>query len=392
MRKIILASLFIIQGICSFSQTKKSEIEIKKIGSADYPSSAANLDVSEKNTSVQSTCSIQNFVLVELFCSEGCSSCPNADAYFNAMDSTNANLNALFLAHHVDYWNVPLYGPCGVSTWVDPLSSSVYTDLQKDYTYVAGASSTGTPEMIIQGEKSTLRDIAPTQANSTAASYFKQTATRGVCIQPISIDTVAHSVTISYSLLNSAHNATENLYVAMYEDGLSAHVTAGENCGSTLRYKHITRQLTGKGIFTAADTTGTVTFSYPAEVKAHNAGVLAYIQDATNMHAVAGTKGFTIPQAFSGLTSVQESKENVSVKVYPNPASTSVSFAFEGGINFNDYVSLDLYNITGSRVKTIAVSSRFFTLDLEKEMPAGIYMYVVYSDKGQYLTGKLVKQ
>ena len=95
--------------------------------------------VSEENPT--SNTRTDQVVLLELFTSQGCSSCPSAD---RLLDKTLANhKNVIGLSYHVDYWNY--------IGWKDPFSSKVYSNYQRAYGSKFKSSSIYTPQLVVNG-------------------------------------------------------------------------------------------------------------------------------------------------------------------------------------------------------------------------------------------------
>ena len=175
-------------------------------------------------------------VLVELFTSEGCSSCPPADQLLMLLDEQQFVDEALVipLSEHVEYWN-------GLG-WRDPFSAPMFTQRQRQYADVLG-SGLYTPQMVVDGQTELIgsqRDIAQ-QAIARAAAVPKATmalALRGGAGR----SAVGVEVTIS-GVARLGARGEADLWIAVTEDGLATHVRRGENANRRLRHAAVVRRL-----------------------------------------------------------------------------------------------------------------------------------------------------
>lgn len=182
-------------------------------------------------------------VLVELFTSEGCSSCPPADAALGRLiaDQPVAGAQVIGLEEHVDYWNQ--------SGWRDPFSSARFTARQSTYdTRVFHIDPIYTPQAIVDGAMETVGSrIRVLEASiASAASALKARITLSLIgVRNISDGLNAPSsvhvvVDIPPALRWSGH---ADLMLAITEDGLSSAVTGGENRNRDLRHSGVVRSL-----------------------------------------------------------------------------------------------------------------------------------------------------
>ncbi|MGA8067694.1 MAG: DUF1223 domain-containing protein [Terriglobales bacterium] len=169
-------------------------------------------------------------VLVELFTSEGCSSCPPADALLERLDQLQpvAGAEAIVLSEHVDYWNH--------DGWKDVYSSSFFTDRQNDYERRFGVSSAYTPQMVVDGSKELNGSdaTAVSRAIESARSHFKI---------PVRISTVAlvnpktFRVHLEVEALPADFKARKaDIFVAVALNRAASHVSAGENKGRDIHH------------------------------------------------------------------------------------------------------------------------------------------------------------
>jgi hypothetical protein len=162
--------------------------------------------------------------LLELYTSEGCSSCPPADRWLSHLPK---NSGVVPLAFHVDYWDR--------LGWHDPFGQAAFSQRQR-----ARNRSLGwvyTPQVMLDGED--LRDWQrglPARPNALARVDLALTLTQA----PQRIEVEATS---RFAEPDTAHDA--QLYLALTENRLSSKVTAGENARHTLDHDHVVRQLVG---------------------------------------------------------------------------------------------------------------------------------------------------
>ncbi len=172
-------------------------------------------------------------VLVELFTSEGCSSCPPADALLRDLIAAQPVDGALVigLSEHVDYWNR--------LGWTDPFSDRLFSERQSAYATTAKSDQVYTPQMVVDGQVSFVgsdRERALTEVASAArrakASVELRQATSG--------DLGVH-------LDEGLAPANTPVWMAITEDGLVVSVARGENANRTLSHDGVTHQLTRIG-------------------------------------------------------------------------------------------------------------------------------------------------
>jgi hypothetical protein len=179
-------------------------------------------------------------ILVELFTSEGCSSCPAADTLLERMDTSQPIPGAqlIVLSEHVDYWNH--------DGWKDPYSSSLLTDRQSAYVRALGLNSPYTPQIIIDGA-SEWRGGGPLKVSEIlqrAAVAPKLT----VRLDSVSVD--ANTPTVLKARIevrgdSAKHNA--DIFAVIALDHAESQVLHGENGGRHLTHVAVVQELTKVG-------------------------------------------------------------------------------------------------------------------------------------------------
>ena len=176
-------------------------------------------------------------VLVELFTSEGCSSCPPADALLTKLlrEQPIADVEIIPLSLHVDYWDH--------QGWKDPFASKAFTSRQEAYSKIFGADRLYTPQMVVDG-----RDELNGSDEAGVRRVVQAAAARPHL--PLRVDARARgsSVRLSIDLPAAPADAEPiDVLVALTEDDLSSVVRRGENGGRTLSHVAVVRKLEALG-------------------------------------------------------------------------------------------------------------------------------------------------
>lgn len=190
--------------------------------------------------------------LVELYTSEGCSSCPPADAWLRRA----AAPRVAALEFHVDYWDS--------LGWRDRFSDARFTARQQAQAARDGSGTVYTPQLVLDGRSwpGWYRDALPETVVSHAA--MRVALVKGDALR-VRVET--HMGEIAGA--GAFHN-----FVALTEDALSSEVRAGENRGSLLRHDHVVRAFAGPLPLASAD----VEWRPPPGFDPAHARVIAFAQ------------------------------------------------------------------------------------------------------------------
>jgi hypothetical protein len=213
------------------------------------------------------------FALVELFTSEGCSSCPPADALLARLDAESraAHTNVYPLSFHVDYWN-------GLG-WSDPFSDAAFSDRQGGYAQALGGG-TFTPNMVVNGAESFVGsdEARARRAVATALSIVPSAS--------LSIDASVHGGEVDVRAHSAGAPAGAKLYLALVQASATSSATRGENAGRVLHHVDVVRALTS----VAASPDGEARVPLPSALARDGAAVVAWIQDPSTMQVAAATR------------------------------------------------------------------------------------------------------
>ncbi|MDR3681496.1 MAG: DUF1223 domain-containing protein [Flavipsychrobacter sp.] len=205
----------------------------------------------------------KGFALIELFTSEGCSSCPPADKLAAATIKEYEGKNVFVLAYHVDYWNR--------LGWKDVYSAHEWSTRQEQYANLLGLSSVYTPQMIVNGRTEFTGSDSHKLHAAINASLSMATQ------NTIALNTTAQNKSIAVTYSISGNISGKHLEVALIQKNSTSTVKAGENAGSTLRHVNIVRNL---NTITTTPQTGHVIINLPAGLSAAECSIIAFLQSA----------------------------------------------------------------------------------------------------------------
>ncbi|MEE8516579.1 MAG: DUF1223 domain-containing protein [Alphaproteobacteria bacterium] len=167
-----------------------------------------------------------NLVVVELFTSQGCSSCPPADAFLGELAKRS---DVLALSLHVDYWNY--------IGWPDPFSSPAMTARQRAYSQSLGHRYVYTPQMVIDGK---FQEVGSRTAKvERAIAGAKRQAPSKLRIKVVSKGAGKAVVRIPAS----KSSATATVWLVGFDNLHTTPITSGENSGRTISYHNVVRAI-----------------------------------------------------------------------------------------------------------------------------------------------------
>lgn len=209
--------------------------------------------------------------LVELYTSEGCSSCPPADRWLTRQTRDSRQIVAL--AFHVDYWDR--------LGWKDRFAQPAFSARQRGLAAQQGSRTVYTPQILINGQ-TLLQWQWPDALQQRVTSITSQPAPAD-----LQIELLPESGQWQVRTIGRIHapvaQSKAGVFVAVYQDQLSSQVTAGENAGERLRHDRVVRALLGPlAIGPDGHFFHTVPVSLPDEFVPQDAGIVVFLQQIQN--------------------------------------------------------------------------------------------------------------
>ena len=204
------------------------------------------------------------FAVIELFTSEGCSSCPAADKLVATVEEQDKNEPVYILSYHVDYWDQ--------LGWKDRFSDAAFTERQQHYAELLHVNSIYTPQIVVNGQHEFVGSNKAALDKALSAS-LKDSAREKLSIQEKDSN---GKIDVSYETTASSN---AEIIINLVQKSAQTNVKAGENDGRQLTHvqivrRQITQALSGKN--------GKTVIDLPLEYKSNQWEIIAFVQDLHN--------------------------------------------------------------------------------------------------------------
>lgn len=212
-------------------------------------------------------------VVLELFTSQGCSSCPPADVLLERVEAEYAD-KVITLSYHVDYWNY--------IGWKDPFSSSVFSDKQRTYGNKFLSNSIYTPQVVVNG-KTHFVGSDTNDMRSNLNTYIKEFPTNTVNLSNIKKE--INTLTLNYAVNGETTNKKLRLIIAIKER--TTKVNRGENRSRTLKNTNI---VVKEKLIALDSKTGTAHLDIPNIVESNDELLVVALVASKNLDITGGTQ------------------------------------------------------------------------------------------------------
>lgn len=229
---------------------------------------------SGQDTSLDSIADESGFVVVELFTSQGCSSCPPADRLLKQLTekAEKTGRPILALSFHVDYWNR--------LGWTDPYSHRSFSERQRMYARVFESDRIYTPQMIVNG-----RDEFVGSRRDLAEASIDKALTRSMESKiSLQLEMKVRDSTLEINYRCSGQTSRAQLNLALVDNPQANKVERGENSGRTLEHAQVVRAFhTEKKVAEA----GTLRLKMPPSLIRQKFSLVGYLQDPQTAEVLA---------------------------------------------------------------------------------------------------------
>lgn len=212
---------------------------------------------------------VKSVPLLELYTSEGCSSCPPADKWLSNLKPSSDKL--IPLAFHVDYWDY--------IGWKDRFSKAEYSDRQRKTAAFGGAGFVYTPQFVFNGRD--FRGWDNSRINEVVEQQQKLASRANLVLNAVSEQDGSITLKVNAEAVNPKDAKHADVFIALYENKLVSQVKAGENSGRELKHDYVVRELFGAYQLDNKNTFNK-NFTLKPEWKNKDAGAVIFVQDSNN--------------------------------------------------------------------------------------------------------------
>lgn len=223
-------------------------------------------------------------VLVELFTSEGCSSCPSADQELEQLQKSQPIANAIVIpmSEHVDYWNY--------IGWADPFSAASFSERQRGYARALRLDSVYTPQMVVNGQT---EFVGSDRGRAEAAIARAALAAHAdVQVKLSNAPGAEERLDIRIDSVPQVRRGdTADVMLAITENGLQSSVARGENAGRKLGHTAVVRSLRSLGSTTAGQPfSATPALTLDPKWKRRDLGAVVFVQERASRRVLGAAR------------------------------------------------------------------------------------------------------
>lgn len=319
-------------------------------------------------------------VLVELFTSQGCSSCPPADQMISNLGREKGEVEIVPLSFHVDYWNY--------IGWRDVFSSPKWSERQRQYTAALPGNRTYTPQLVVQGQLDCV---------GSNEQCIRQAVARTAALPAMATIDIQDAREVGGSVYVDANATLEPgqpgvvANVVVFENGFSTDVRRGENRGRALRNDFVVRRLEQVGTIASGDTqTRRVTTKIPIRDgwREENLGVVVFLQDPATRKVLGVARARLSTKKTAALRPLPEServpRDEVALGGHCPVAIVESGRLVKGSSNLQYRYQGAVYQVMNN-----AAGAKFASQPARYVPPFSTFDPVVFSETQQRTTGSL---
>ncbi|MGN7720722.1 DUF1223 domain-containing protein [Chitinophaga sp. 22620] len=219
----------------------------------------------------------KGFAVVELFTSEGCSSCPPADALVEKIQEDNKNPQIYILAYHVDYWDH--------QGWKDRFSDREFSNRQRRYAEWLNVRTVYTPQIVVNGASEHIGSDQGPILRAISAGLNQESA------QPLMLTAKTEGNQLQVDYEGAGNEKNTELVLALVQKSAASRVKAGENSGRSLSHVQIVRRLLRVPL--DKENKKDISMRLPPDFNAEGWELIGFVQHTADGHiSNAGRTGF----------------------------------------------------------------------------------------------------